>query len=166
MREVLMSELVEHLWEDFDAKFARLQHYGYHYIQLRIVVIAPDGKLTTRVYKLDPHKETKIMTSVVVGHQIAYSMSVVDANGNAPPAGQSFPITSPSWTDVPVAPPGVDTFTQSADGTTALLVATAVGTDTVTATGTVGTAVFTATDVVTIAAVFVPAGIKINAVVT
>ena len=111
-----------------------------------------------------------ITDSVTVGHQVAFGWEWIDANGNPPPAGTVLPVpdSTPTWADAPSAA-GVDTFTSSADGSTALLVASAPGSDTVTFTAVFQGTTFTASDLVTISAAvvpFVPAGVQITSAVT
>ena len=103
--------------------------------------------------------------TVNVGHQIAFSITYVDTSGN-PMLTPVTPDSPPTWTDAPSAA-GVDTFTASADGNTALLVAEAAGSDTVSLSVTVGGVTFTASDLVTIsAAPQVLGGVEITSVVT
>ena len=87
-------------------------------------------------------------TTVTVGHSIDYSFIYVDTNGN-PMLTPVTPDSPPVWTDAPASPP-VDTFTVAADGSTAVLAATATGGDTVTLTVIVGGVTYTASDLVTI----------------
>lgn len=87
-------------------------------------------------------------TTVTVGHQINYSFIYVDTNGN-PMLTPVTPDSPPVWADAPASPP-VDTFTASADGSTAVLIASAAGSDTVTLAVTVGGVAYTASDLVTI----------------
>ena len=118
-----------------------------------------------RIHILEPGKVTHMADTVSVGHQISYSIQEVDAQGN--PMLTAVPFDSPpTWTDSPSAA-GVDTFTVSADGTTAVLVADAVGTDSVAVSVTIGGQVFTASDIVTIsAAPQVLSGIQLLSVVS
>ena len=98
--------------------------------------------------------------TVTVGHLINFSYAITDQSGND--MLTQPPLDSPAvWTDAPATPP-VDTFVASADGTTALLTATAAGSDTVGLTVIVGGATFTASDLVTItAAPQVASGVRI-----
>ena len=67
--------------------------------------------------------------TVTVGHLINFSYAITDQNGNdmltQPPLDSAA-----VWGDAPTDPP-VDSFVVSADGTTAVLTATAAGNDTV-----------------------------------
>ena len=101
--------------------------------------------------------------NVTVGHQINYSFIEVDTSGN--PMKTPVPVTSSTWTDAPATPP-VDTFTPSADGSTAVLQAMAAGSDTVTVSAVINGVTYTATDQVLIsAAPQVLGGIQIVAAV-
>lgn len=103
-------------------------------------------------------------TSVTVGHLVDYSFQYVDTTG-APMLTPVTPDSPPVWADAPATPP-VDTFVVAADGSTAVLTATAAGSDTVTVTVIVGGVTYTATDLVTIsAAAQVLGGIQIVATV-
>ena len=133
---------------------SRRRHgHGHRWRHKKIIIFEPG---VTHVATTD---------SVNVGHQIAFSINYVDTNGN-PMLTPVTPDSPPTWTDAPSAA-GVDTFTSSADGTTALLLATAAGSDTVSLSVTVGGVTFTASDLVTIsAAPQVLGGVEITSVVT
>ena len=98
-----------------------------------------------KVYVLKPG-ENKMSDTVTVGHQIDFSIEYVDTNGN-PMLTPVTPDSPPTWTNVSGSP---DTFTVSADGTTAVLQATGAGSDTVSLSVTVGGVIFTASDLITI----------------
>jgi hypothetical protein len=118
-----------------------------------------------RAHILEPGRTIHMADTVTVGHQIAFSIEYVDTAGN-PMLTAVTPDSPPTWTDAPSAA-GVDTFTASADGTTAVLVATAAGSDTVGLSVTVAGVTYTASDLVTIsAAPQVLGGVEIVSVVT
>lgn len=103
--------------------------------------------------------------TVSIGHQIAYSIQQNDTNGNVMLVPIVFD-SPPVMTNAPSAP-GVDTFTVSADGTTAVLVAEAAGSDTVTLAVVFQGASFGASDFVTISpAPQVFGGVELISVVT
>lgn len=103
--------------------------------------------------------------AVTVGHQIAFSIEYVDTNGN-PMLTPVTPDSAPTWTNAP-NPAGIDTFTVAADGSTALLMATATGSDTVSLTVVVSGVTFTASDLIAInAPPQVLGGVDIVAVVS
>ena len=86
--------------------------------------------------------------AVTVGHQIAFSIEYVDTNGN-PMLTPVTPDSAPVWANAP-NPAGIDTFSVAADGSSALLMATAVGSDTVSLTVVVAGVTYTASDLITI----------------
>ncbi len=118
-----------------------------------------------RIHILQPGRTVHMADSVSVGHQIAFSIEYVDTAGNV----MLTPVTPdspPTWTDAPATPP-VDTFTVAADGSTALLMASAAGSDTVSLSVTVGGVTFSASDLITItAAPQVLGGVNIVSVVS
>jgi hypothetical protein len=157
------------------------QRHPPHHRHLRLAFVVKTGRHRRhghghrwrhkRVHIFEPGvTHMNITDSVTVGHQVAFAWEWIDANGNPPPAGTTLPTpdSTPVWANTPATPP-VDTFTSSADGSTALLVASAAGSDTVTLTVVFGGTTFTASDLVTISAAvvpFVPAGVQITSVVS
>ena len=100
--------------------------------------------------------------TVTVGHSIDFSIEYVDTNDN-PMLTPVTPDSPPTWTDVAGSP---DTFTVSADGTTAVLQATGAGSDTVGLSVTVGGVTYTASDLIAInAPPQILGGVQIVAVV-
>lgn len=90
------------------------------------------------------------MTQLTVGHVDTLTYVIVDANGN--PMIPQPALDSPAvWTDAPSAA-GVETFAAAADGTSAVVTATAAGSDTVGLTVIVGGKTFTASDLITVSA--------------
>ena len=168
-----------------DKKFKISEHKTpserHHPQRLFLAFIASTGRYRRRghghrwrrkkIYVFEPVvTPMNITDSVNVGHQVAFGWEWIDGNGNPPPAGTVLPVpdSTPTWSDSPSAA-GVDTFTSSADGSTALLQALAPGSDTVSLAVVFQGVTFTATDLVTIAAVvvpFVPAGVQITSAVT
>ena len=105
------------------------------------------------------------MITVNVGHSVDDTIVYLDQNGN-PMLVAPTPDAPPVWTNTP-STPAVDTFTVAADGSSAVLAATAVGADTVNLTVTVGGKTYTATQAVTIAAApQVLTSVSINGVVS
>jgi hypothetical protein len=98
-------------------------------------------RVNKRIYVLNPERRTIIMEQLTVGHTDTMSILYVDTAGN-PMLTPVTPDSPPTWVDTPATPP-VDTFTVSADGTTAVLAATAAGTDTVNLTVVVGGKTYT-----------------------
>jgi hypothetical protein len=102
-------------------------------------------------HELNPHKRTRIMTSVTAGHKVTYAIAYLDANGN-PMLTTPTPDSPPAWTDTIGA---ADTLTVAADGNSAVLqtgAADASSTDTVGVTVVVGGKSFSATDTVDVSA--------------
>ena len=101
-------------------------------------------------YELNPYWRLEIMTQLTVGHVDTLTYVIVDANGN--PMIPQPALDSPAvWTDAPSAA-GVETFAAAADGTSAVVTATAAGSDTVGLTVIVGGKTFTASDLITVSA--------------
>src|SRR5208337_4439485 len=123
----------------------------HHRHRLALVVWVRRGRhrhhWRRHVYILEPGANT-MSTSVTVGHVIDFSIQYVDTSGN-PMLTPVTPDSPPVWADAPASPP-VDTFTVAADGSTAVLAATAAGGDTVTLTVIVGGVSYSASDIVTI----------------
>ena len=101
-------------------------------------------------YELQPHRKIHIMTALTVGHMDTLGIEYLDTTG-APMLTPVTPDSPPVWTNAPSTPP-VDTFVVAADGSSAVLTATAAGADTVTLTVIVGGVTFTASDVFVISA--------------
>jgi len=92
------------------------------------------------------------MSSINVGHTDTFTIQQNDANGNPMQPDAIVPWDSPpQWSNSPSAA-GVDTFVVSADGTSAVLTATAPGSDSVSVTATAGGKSFSASVMVTITA--------------
>lgn len=103
--------------------------------------------------------------TVVVGHQVACTYTILDQNG-APMLVQPSLDSPAVWTDTP-APAGADTNAVSADGTTDVVTAVAAGADTVGLSVTIGGNTFTDSLLITIAAApQVASGVVINSVVS
>lgn len=99
---------------------------------------------------MNHHQRTLVMTDITVGHTANLSIEYLDQDGN-PMVTAPAPDSPPSWTNAP-SDPSVDTFTPSADGLTATLVANAAGTDTVSLTVLVGGKSFPASLAFTVSA--------------
>src|SRR5271170_6122933 len=110
----------------------RRRHYEHRHRHIPIVIFSVNGVSV----RLHPHISTLLMITVNVGHQVECTIEELDQNGN-PMLTPVAPGSAPVWTDTPSTPP-VDTFTPAPDGSSALLVATAVGADTVNVTAVYG----------------------------
>jgi len=119
--------------------------HWYHHPHLRVFL-----SVNNYLYELNPNKRIHIMEQLTVGHTDTMSIQYLDTTGN-PMLTTVTPDSPPTWTDTPATPP-VDTFVVSADGTSAVLTATAAGTDSINLSVTVAGKVYTATQSVTISA--------------
>lgn len=87
------------------------------------------------------------MTDVTVGHQVVDTLVFLDQNGN-PMQAPVTPDSPPVWANV--ADASVDTFTVSADGSTATVVAKSAGVDSVSVSVIVNGKTFTASQQLTL----------------
>lgn len=154
-------------------KFDKHNH-RYHDIGLMVSVFRPGGggdywwhrtkpHWHTEVYKLNPHGEVKIMTDVVVGHQIVNTIVYLDQNGQ-PMLTTPKPDAPPTWSNL--AAPTIDTMSVSADGSTDTVTAVGAGVDSLTVSVVVSGVTYTAVEQISVsAAPQVLTSVAINAVV-
>lgn len=112
------------------------------YVRLHIAV---DRRRSGAVIILYPNRKAQLMGTVTVGHQVNFTITYLDQNGN-PMLTPVTPDAAPSWSDVGANAAG---FTQAADGSSAQLVASVAGQDTVSVSVTVGGKKFSASDLIT-----------------
>jgi hypothetical protein len=122
-------------------------HWNRHHRRRRYLIVLVIGDFAVELIKGD---RIIMATTLNVGQTLPLSIRFLDKNGQENPAGAPTPDTAPQWSQTNTS---VELLTQTADGLTAAVQATATGDDTISLQLGVGGRTFNATLQVIVVAV-------------
>lgn len=137
----------------------RHHHLRHHHGRPHHVVLFVNGVGTI----LNPGQEAKLMLTESLGHSIAFTVTVLDANGNPMLTPVAFD-SPPAWTQ---STPATESLVVAPDGASAQASSLAVGTDSISVSAVVGGKTFAASIAVEVDPVpQVASAIRIDGVVS